>query len=208
MRLRPAWETGRLKTILITSAQAKEGKSTVVLNLATALAERGERRVLVVESDLYHPTLSARLGLPNRAGLAESLENGQSPLSLLRRIEPLGWYLLPAGQAGGNPTELLQSPRVGTIFQMLRPLFDWVLIDTPPVMPLTDTLSLKPFSDAALLVVRADRTEREEVEKAVGRVGTKHLLGIILNGSDELDRAYSDYRKSYGYGAGRKAQTR
>jgi capsular exopolysaccharide synthesis family protein len=204
MRLWPLWEAGKLKTLLVTSAQAQDGKSTVVLNLATALAEQGKRSVLVMEGDLYHPSLSPRLGIPDRDGLAECLETAQDPMSLLRRVDPLGWYLLPAGHARKNPTELLQSPILSNIFETLRSYFDWVIVDTPPAMPQTDTLSLRQYADAGLLVVRADRTPRDAVEAAIGRVGTQNLLGIVLNGSEELDRLYSDYRKSYGIGKSRK----
>lgn len=198
MRLWPLWEAGKLKTLLVTSAQAQDGKSTVVLNLATALAEQGKRSVLVVEGDLCHPSLSPRLGIPERAGLAECLEAAQNPLELLRRVDPLGWYMLPAGNAQGNPTELLQSPLLSHIFETLRSYFDWIIIDTPPAIPLTDTLSLRQYADAGLLVVRADRTRCDAVEAAIGLIGKQNLLGIVLNGSEELDRLYSDYRKSYG----------
>jgi capsular exopolysaccharide synthesis family protein len=197
MGLWPFWESGKLKTLLVTSALAQDGKSTVVLNLATALAEQGQRTVLVIEGDLCHPSLSPRLAIPDRAGLAECIEGAQNPLSLLRRLDPLGWYVLPAGHAEGNPTELLQAPIVPSIFETLRPYFDWIIIDTPPAMPLTDTLSLRQYADAGLLVVRAERTPRDAVEAAIGRIGPQNLLGIVLNGSEELDRLYSDYRKSY-----------
>jgi capsular exopolysaccharide synthesis family protein len=198
MRLWPLWESGKLKTILITSAQAQDGKSTIALNLATALAEHGQRSVLLIEGDLYHPSLAVRLGVRNRAGLAECLEDGRDPLLLIRRVDPLGLYLLQAGQPHGNPTELLQSAVLSNIFDALRPCFDWILVDTPPVVPLTDTLSLRQHADAGLLVVRADTTPRDAVEAAIGRLGTQHLLGLILNGSDEFERLYADYRKSYG----------
>jgi capsular exopolysaccharide synthesis family protein len=208
MRLWPLWEAAKLKTLLVTSALAQDGKSTVVLNLATALAEQGQRSVLVVEGDLYHPSLSARLGIPPRAGLAECLEDARNPLSLLRRVDPLGWYFLPAGQAQGNPTELLQAPMLSNIFETLRAHFDWIIIDTPPAIPLTDTLSLRQYADAGLLVVRADRTPRDAVEAAIGRIGMQNLLGIVLNASEALDRLYSDYRKSYGVGSKRKTNDR
>ncbi len=204
MRLWPLWEAAKLKTLLVTSALAHDGKSTVVLNLATALAEQGQRSVLVVEGDLYHPSLSARLGIPSQAGLAECLEGARNPLSLLRRLEPLGWYFLAAGKAQGNPTELLQTPMLSNIFESLRARFDWIIIDTPPAIPLTDTLSLRQYADAGLLVVRADRTPRDAVEAAIGRVGMQNLLGIVLNASEALDRLYSDYSKSYGAGSKRK----
>lgn len=197
MRLTPLRESGKLKTIFVTSAKPKDGKSTVVLNLATALAEKGKRNVLVVEGDLYHPTLSAKLGIPEKAGLAECLERDEDPLKMLRRLDPLGWFLLAAGRAQGNPTELLQIPRLDKLFRQLAPLFDWIVIDTPPVLPLTDTLSLRRHADAGLMVVRADRTPAAAVEKAISTVGSKNLLGILLNGANELDRLYSDYRQSY-----------
>lgn len=198
MRLWPLWESGKLKSLMITSAQAQDGKSTVALNLATALGEQGKRRVLLIEGDLYRPSLTQRLGLPDRAGLAECLEADLDPLLALRRVEPLGLYLLAAGRPQGNPTELLQSPILSNVFGALRPNFDWIIVDTPPVVPLTDTLSLRDCVDAALLVVRADRTPRDAVEAAIGRVGREHLLGIVLNGSEEIDRLYSDYRNNYG----------
>lgn len=204
MRLWPLWESGKLKTLLVTSPRPQDGKSTVVLNLATALAEQGQRRVLVIEGDLSRPSLSKHLGLPNKAGLGECLENGNEPLTLLRRIEPLGWYLLSAGEVRGNPAELLQSPTLADIFGAVSRHFEWIIVDSPPVIPLTDTLSLKHHVDAGLLVVRADQTPRSMVENAVARIGSKHLLGLVFNGSEELGRAYSNYRKYYDPGKGRK----
>ncbi len=197
MRLWPLWESGKLKTLLITSPQPKDGKSTVVLNLATALAEQGQRKVLVIEGDLSQPSLSRHLGLPNRPGLGECLEGGKDPLSLLRWIEPLGWYLLSAGDVQGNPAELLQAPTLAQIFSTVSRYFDWIIVDSPPVIPLTDTLSLKHHVDAGLLVVRAEQTPRSMVENAVARIGSKHLLGLVFNGSEELGQAYSNYRKYY-----------
>jgi|HubBroStandDraft_5_1064220.scaffolds.fasta_scaffold96775_2 capsular exopolysaccharide synthesis family protein len=208
MRLWPLWEASKLKTLLVTSALAQDGKSTVVMNLATALAEQGQRSVLVVEGDLCHPSLSPRLGLSNRAGLSECLEGGQNPLSLIRRMDPLGWYLLSAGDAQGNPTELLQSPLLANIFETLRSYFDWIIIDTPPAMPLTDTLSLRQYADSGLLVVRADKTPKEAVEAVIARIGTQNLLGIVLSASEEIDRLYSDYRKSYGPGGKAKLKAK
>ena len=117
MRLWPLWESGKLSSVVVTSAEPQDGKSTVSLNLATALAEQGKRRVLLVEGDLYRPSVMQRLGLADRAGLAECLEASLDPFSALRRVEPLGVFLLPAGQPQGNPTELLQSPLPPRDFQ-------------------------------------------------------------------------------------------
>jgi succinoglycan biosynthesis transport protein ExoP len=164
------------------------------LNLATALAERGKRNVLVVEADLHHSSLSEGLRLKPWAGLTECLlDDAMPPLSAIRRIEPLGWYLLPAGEPRRNPTELLQTPAFGAIMQKLAPSFDWILIDSPPVIPLTDALSLQQHADASLLVVRAGHTPREAVEQTIALLGKKNIVGIVLNGVEARDHLYYQY---------------
>jgi len=194
MKLKTLGSTGKLKKLLITGPLAHDGKSTVVMNLATALAERGKRRVLVVETDLHHSSLAERLKLRPWAGLTECLVNDATPpLSAIRRIEPLGWYLLAAGEPRRNPTELLQTPAFGRIMEQLSPCFDWILIDSPPVIPLTDSISLQQHADACLLVVRAGQTPREAVEKTVELLGKKNVLGIILNGMQARDHLYYQY---------------
>jgi len=194
MRLKEYGRTGKLKKLLISSPLPHDGKSTVVLNLATALAERGKRTVLVVEADLHHSSYSENLKLRNWAGLTECLvDDATSPLSAIRRIEPLGWYLLPAGEPRRNPTELLQTPAFGHIMEQLSPCFDWILIDSPPVIPLTDPLSLQQHADASLLVVRAGKTPREAVEQAIALLGKKNILGIVLNGVETRDHLYYQY---------------
>src|SRR5664279_2681967 len=121
MRLRPFWETGKLRSLLVTSPLPGDGKSTIALNLATALAEGGKRSVLLVDGDFYHPTLAPALGLPNEHGFAECLDDDVDPWSAIRRIEPLSWYLLPAGVPKGNPAELLQSGAFAHVLQKISP---------------------------------------------------------------------------------------
>ena len=194
MRLKEHWTVGKLKKLLITSPLPHDGKSTAVLNLATALAERGKRTVLVVEADLHHSSIAGSLRLKQWAGLSDCLvDDATSPLSAIRRIEPLGWYLLPAGEPRRNPTELLQTPAFGQILQKIVPYFDWVLMDSPPVVPLTDSISLQQHADASLLVVRAGRTPREAIEQSIALLGKKHILGIVLNGIEASDHSYYQY---------------
>jgi capsular exopolysaccharide synthesis family protein len=196
MCLRELWNTGKLKSLLITSPLPQDGKSTVALNLATALAEGGKRTVLLIEADLYHPTLTEQLGLEGRPGLAECLEGSLNPVLALRRLEPLSWYLLSAGEPRSNPTDLLQAGALASVIQKLSAQFDWILIDSPPLTPLTDALSLARQANATLLVARKGRTPREALEKAIALLGRKRVLGIVLNGVEGLDRLYSGY---YGY---------
>ena len=196
MCLREVWNTGKLKSLLITSPLPQDGKSTVALNLATALAEGGKRTVVLIEADLYHPTLTEQLGLEGRVGLADCLEGSLNPVSALRRIEPLSWYLLSAGEPRSNPTDLFQTEALARVIQKLSTHFDWILIDSPPLTPLTDALSLARHADATLLVAREGRTPREGLEKAIALLGRQRVLGIVLNGVEGLDRLYSGY---YGY---------
>jgi capsular exopolysaccharide synthesis family protein len=193
MRLKEHWRSGKLKKLLITGALAHDGKSTVTLNLATALSERGKYKVLVIESDLHHSSLAENLKLKPWAGLTECLTDGVEPFSVIRRIEPLGWYLLPAGEPRKNPTELLQAPAFGQVLQTLAPSFDWILIDSPPVIPLTDSLSLQQHVDASLLVVRAGQTPREAVEQTIELLGKKNIVGIVLNGVEARNHLYYQY---------------
>lgn len=198
MRLKEHWRAGNLKKLLVTGALAHDGKSTVTLNLATALAERGKHKVLVIEADLHHSCLGENLRLRPWAGLTECLADSLPPLSAIRRVEPLGWFLLPAGEPRKNPTELLQAPGFGQLVQKLAPSFDWVLIDSPPVVPLTDSLSLQQHADACLLVVRAGQTPREAVEQSIELLGRNNLVGVVLNGIETLNRPYYQYGYNYG----------
>ena len=196
MRLRGLWNAKKLRTLLITSPLPGDGKSTIALNLATALAEKGKRTVLLIDADLHRSPLAQQLGLKIRPGLAECLEGALNPISAVRRLEPLGWYLLTAGQPRSNPTELLQGDALSVVMQKLSPHFDWILIDSPPVAPLTDALSLRRHTNASLLVTRAGRTPSEGLERAIALLGREHVLGIVLNGIEELNQLYSGY---YGY---------
>ena len=201
MRLQEFWKSGKLKKLLITSPLPNDGKTTVALNLTTALAEHERRKVLLIEADLHHSPLVEALGLAPGIGLAQCLEEGSDPAAALRYLKPLGWYLLPAGKASGNPTALLQTDRLPMILEQLAPLFDCIVLDSPPVLPVTDSLILKKCTDASLLVTRAGRTSQDAVDEALTLLGKQHVLGIILNGIEGLDRAYSKYGYSY-YGAG------
>jgi capsular exopolysaccharide synthesis family protein len=203
--LRECWNTGKLKKLLVTSALPEDGKSTVALNVATALAEGGDRKVLLIEADLYRPHLCRDLGLTARSGLGECLQNGANPLSFIRRVHPLGWYLLPAGDMAGESAEHFHSPAFSRVMQALSPRFDWIVIDSPPLLPVSDAVMLARQTDGSLLVVRADSTPAEAVEQAVALIGSKHVLSIVLNGAEEIDHYYSKYE---GYGEKRQIAAR
>jgi capsular exopolysaccharide synthesis family protein len=197
LRLNQVWNEEKLKRLLITSPQPHDGKSTIALNLAVTLAEEGKRTVLLIEGDLHRATISSLLGLVGRPGVAECLENDTDPLSVVVRVEPLGCCFLPAGNTANNPSELLQKNELATMMDSLSPHFDWILIDSPPVAPLTDALSWKDRTDGTLLVTRAGRTPPNATEEALNLLGRKHVLAIVLNGVQGLERAYKKYYDAY-----------
>jgi capsular exopolysaccharide synthesis family protein len=197
MRLRDLRSAKNLRRILVTSPLPREGKSTLAVNLATALAENGKRTVLLVEADLHHPTVTRQLDLKTGPGLAECLQTGLDPLSAVRRLEPLGFYLLPGGGGCDHATELLQSDALPGVMQTLSDHFEWIVIDSPPVVPLTDTLSLAKQADAVLLVVRAGSTPREAVEQSIALLGRERVAGIVLNAVHDVNRLYSKYYGHY-----------
>lgn len=194
MRLRDCWAAGKLKSVLVTSPLPGEGKSTTALNLATALAEERKRTVLLIDADLHRGSLNNQLGLHPHVGLAECLQSRLNPFSAIRRVEPLGWYFLSSGQLTiDSPTSLLQPQELSTLFQQLSSQFDWIVVDSPPVLPLSDAVALRQHVDGSLLVARAGSTSVKAVEDAIALLGRRHLIGLILNGIEKLNRPYSAY---------------
>jgi tyrosine-protein kinase Etk/Wzc len=174
-----------------------DGKTTVSLNLATALSENGRVPVLLLEADIYRPTVLMRLGLKPWAGLSECSRRGEDPMLAIRRINPLGFYLLPAGQRGDDDANILQSTFTSQLVKSLSASsFGWVLIDAPPTTPVAEVLALNAHTDATLLVARAGATPREAIEESARNLGRDHIIGIILNGVEGLNQVYSKY---YGY---------
>ena len=198
MRLRESWTAGKLKSMLITSPLPGDGKSTTALNLATALTEDGTRRVLLIDADLHRGSLTEELRIPASAGLSECLQDGRDPISLTRFVEPLGWYLLSCGKLQPkSPTELLQAPELSRLFQRLALEFDWIVVDCPPVLSLSDAVALKNHVDGLLLVARAGRTPAKAIDDAISLVGKRHVIGMVLNAIEDSDQPYSAYHRYY-----------
>jgi capsular exopolysaccharide synthesis family protein len=186
MRLREFWAAGKLRTVLVTSALPRDGKSTVAMNLATALAEGGKRSVLLIDADLYQSSVARQLRVNTPYGLADCLDKGLNPMAGMRLVEPLGWYLLSAGQPRTNATELLQTQALVPLLQRLSSTFDWVIMDTPPVLPVSDAAYLSQHTDGTLLVSRAGHTPKHAVQRALDLVGRSKVVGIVLNGVHKL----------------------
>ena len=148
----------------------------------------------MVDGDLHRGSLNNQLALDPHVGFAECLQNRLNPLSAIRRVEPFGWYFLSSGQlVVGSPTELLHPQELATLFQKLSSQFDWIVVDSPPVLPLSDAVALRQHIDGSLLVARAGSTSAKAVEDAIALLGRRHVIGLILNGIEKLNQPYGAY---------------
>ena len=187
-----------LRTVVVTSPAAAEGKTTTLANLGTVFAQAGEQ-VLVVSCDLRRPRLGEFFRVAEEPGFTSVLLGGM-PLEevLVKAPGTERLWVLPAGPVPSNPAELLNSHRARQIMAALGKRFDLVLIDSPPVLPVTDAVVLAGYADAALMVVRAGQTRRGDLRRAAEKLRqvNANLLGTVLN---QVSRQYG-YAPGYGYG--------
>lgn len=191
VRLRDLRRTHSLKKLLITSTVPREGKSTVAANLACTLAHKAEEKTLLLEGDVRRPSLSQAFDLGTIPGLCELLQGKRSLQDSIYRIEKAGLWILPAGDAPKTPLQLLQSERLPLLMEQLVLLFDWVIIDSPPILPLADTSVWSRMTDGILLVGRQGVTQKKELERGIQALEPGKLIGALLNCS--TDSTYSSY---------------
>ncbi len=195
VRLRQLRQSRPLKKILITSTIPQEGKSTVAANLACTLARRKKQKTLLLEGDLRRPTVAAQFGLGKIPGLCEWLA-GQTEGINIYRLESLGLWVLPAGAAPQNPLELMQSGRLSPLMEQLEAWFDWIVIDSPPVLPLADASIWSRLSDGILLVTRNGTTEKKQLQRGLEALEKSKLLGALVNSSENAANSYFYHRYS------------
>jgi capsular exopolysaccharide synthesis family protein len=191
VRLRDLRRIKPLKKVLITSTIPQEGKSTIAGNLACALSHVTEERVLLVEGDLRRPSLSPMFGIHPNAGITECLKSEDGAAQGIYRLEGAGCWILPAGRVPGNPLEVLQSPKLPVLMNQLTIQFDWIIIDSPPVLPLADTSVWMRLADGILLVTRQGTTEKRQLRKGLEALDPAKMLGALMNGG--VAAAYSGY---------------
>lgn len=182
-RMRQLQQSRSMKRLLVTSTIPEEGKSLVSANLAGVLARRRRQKVLLLEGDLRRPVLAEKFGLGKLDGLGEWLRGDAESLTNIYRLERAEFWLMPAGRPAMNPMELLQSARMRDLLGLVSSLFDWVIVDSPPLLPLGDTTVWQRMTDGILLVVREGVTEKRTLEQGLETLKQADLLGIVLNGS-------------------------
>jgi capsular exopolysaccharide synthesis family protein len=159
------------------------------------LARRKQHKTLLLEGDLRRPTVAQKFGMGNVPGLSEWLR-GETDSMNIYRLEALGLWVLPAGSAPENPLELMQSGKLSLLMDQLTASFDWIVIDSPPVLPLADTSLWARLADGILLVTRKSVTEKQQLLRGLEALERSKLLGALVNGS--TDAAHSDYYQRYG----------
>jgi len=173
------------RVIGVASPARSDGKTTTAINLAGALAQSPDARVVVVEADLRHPSMARVLGLSGSHGLSAYLLDHSIALEqIVERPRGLGFAVVVAGAPSSMPYELLSSARLSGLLATLRETFDFVLVDTPPALPFPDVGILRELVDGFLLVVRAKRTPREQVRECLATIGPQRVLGMVFNDDD------------------------
>ena len=199
VRLRHLQQKRPFKRLLITSSMPQEGKSTIAANLACSLATRLQRKILLLEGDLRRPTLTQRLGLGALPGLSEWLAGESSPATNICQLDGLGFCILPAGNPASDPLALMRSEKLPMLMDQLNSWFDWIVIDSPPVLPLADTSVWMRLADAILLVTRPGISEKRQLQRTLDMIERPKLLGALVNGSAEAaSSAYYYYGRRQG----------
>ena len=205
VRLRHLQQKHPLKRVLVTSAMAEEGKSTVAANLACALAKRRPHKTLLIEGDLRRPGLAKQFGIGQLPGISELLQGEPALAMNIYQLESLGFWIIPAGSPPKDPLELLQSGKLSLLMDQLAGWFDWIVIDSPPVLPLADTSVWMRLADGILFVTRPGKTSKHQLQRGLEAVEQPKLLGAVVNGSSAAKSG--DYYQYYYAGQKSAPQT-
>jgi protein-tyrosine kinase len=185
-----------LKRVLLTSSIPEEGKTFVCSNLAQSFARQENRKVLLIDADLRASRLHLAMGAPGTPGLADYLSGQATETQIIQVSNNGNLCFIPGGNPVSNASELLLADRMKALLDDMTPLFDWIVLDSPPAMAVHDASVLADLCDGVLFVVRAGSTDHEVAQRATNEFRPESLLGVVLNRVDK-DEAYGEYY--YGY---------
>jgi polysaccharide biosynthesis transport protein len=189
-----------LKTLVVSSANPREGKTTTVIYLGTTMAQSGQR-VLMIDTDMRRPRLHASTGVPRQRGLSNLIVGDEAVDDVIKSTEIPNLFVLPCGPLPPNPVELLMTKRFTVVLEELGKRFDRIILDSPPLQAVTDAVVLSKQTDGVIMVMRAGKTLRDEASRSVRQIRNVNgtVLGVILNEFDIENRR--GYRYTYyGYG--------
>lgn len=195
----------RCPVIGVTSSIRGEGKSTTAINLSYVLAEKGSR-VLLIDGDLRLPSVAKKMFIPSTPGLTDLLMGNSFNINEFQTDLLKNWYIIPSGHIPPNPSELLGSRRMESILAKLREMFDYIVLDLPPVNIVSDALSVANLISGMVVVIREDYTAKKELEHCFRqlKLSNFNILGCVMNNSKSSGGSYSKYRsqkyyKQYNY---------
>jgi len=216
-RLHQARYEAPVKTILVSSGLPSEGKSFVAANLAMSLVRNSASNILLIDGDLRRPTLHDLLGAPSAPGLSEYLSGTAQLMDILQRDRAskpadaagkrsfTNLTFVPAGACGDNSSELVANRRIEELIAVAAQYFDWILIDSPPVLAVTDAVELAHAADAVLLIARGGTTTYDVAQRTQEAFKKSRILGFVLNDIRKAPRGGYNY---YDYYAGPEAARR
>lgn len=186
----------KLKSIVVASVNPSEGKSVTALNLSWMLAQTDGVKALIIDADLRMPSLADYLGIETDRGLSDVLAGTCSLADAIVRLEPSGLHILPGGEARQDVAELISGSKFQEILTEAREMFDYIIVDVPPLGIFTDATVLINQADAAVLVVRANRTRYSSLDRILDPLPKDRLLGVVLNQSEDV---MQESHYNYGY---------
>ncbi|MCH1967211.1 CpsD/CapB family tyrosine-protein kinase [Paraclostridium sordellii] len=183
-----------IKTIVVTSSQQNEGKSTVIANIAVSFAGMEDKKVLVVEGDLRNPTVHRMFNVSNSHGITEILTGQKIFEECVNQTEVEGLHVITCGKIPPNPSEMLASRKMKSFIESLREFYDYIFIDAPPIGIITDAGIISTYADGTMLIVASNEVDIEMIQIAKERLDkvNANILGVVLN-------KYEDSSKSHGY---------
>lgn len=184
------------KIIGVTSSMRGEGKSTTAVNLSYVLAENG-KKVLLIDGDLRIPSIAKKMRIDSSPGLTDLLRgDAKIDMASLRSSYLSNWYIMPSGTLPPNPSELLGSKRMEATLKMLADIFDYIVVDLPPVNIVSDALAISQYITGIVVVIREEYTEKRELEMCFRQLKLSNInvLGCVMNGTSSGKGYYSKYR--------------
>lgn len=189
-------EDEKCPVIGVTSPMRGEGKSTTAVNLSYVFAEKGSK-VLLIDADLRIPSIAKKLDIESSPGLADLLRGKGARISEFQSHLLSNWFVLPSGDIPPNPSELLGSSRMENILNQLREIFDYIIIDLPPVNLVSDAISISSLISGMIVVIREEYTEKKELEHCFRqlKLSNVNILGCVMNEAKSGSGTYGKYKK-------------